>query len=123
VNQESNLQKNISKKRMALMMKILKLHRMSKIQNQLSKNLGSKKNEFPDQVVIDNFIQSFSDEELQNQAESILRPVLKIIDDCNSYDEVYERLSEKGLNTNQIEQILQKVLFISEAWGRVNGED
>ena len=87
------------------------------------KEFREGENEFPDQVAIDDFIQSFSDAELQKQAESILQPVLKIIDDCNSYDEVYERLSEKGLNTNQIEKILQKVLFISEVWGRVNGED
>jgi phage gp29-like protein len=86
------------------------------------KEFREEKNEFLDQVAIDNFIQSFSDGELQKQAESILQPVLKIIDDCNSYDEIYERLSEKGLNTNQIEKILQKVLFISEAWGRTNGD-
>lgn len=78
---------------------------------------------FLDQQAIDNFIESFSDNELQKQAETILNPVLKIINSCNSYEEVYEKLSEKGLKTNDIEEVLQKVFFISEVWGRLNGND
>lgn len=80
-------------------------------------------NQFRDQKVLDDFINSFSDEDLQKQAEIILKPVLKIIENCTSYNEMYEKLSEKGLGTNEIEEILQKVFFVSETWGRLNGND
>ena len=78
-------------------------------------------NIYQDQKIIDNFIDSFSDKNLQIQAEAILSPMLKIINDCSSYNEAYERLSEKGLNTNEIENVLQKIFFVSETWGRLNG--
>ncbi|MEI8390073.1 MAG: DUF935 family protein [bacterium] len=82
-----------------------------------------KQEQFPDQKAVDDFIESFSDKELQNQAETILKPILKLIQEGNSYEEVYEKLSEKGLKTTQIEKILQKVFFISEVWGRLSADD
>ena len=63
---------------------------------------------------------NYSDKELQKQAESILAPVIKQIKDGNSYEEIYAQLSEQGLNTEEIESELQKALFISEVWGRIN---
>ncbi|MDD3420301.1 MAG: DUF935 family protein, partial [Candidatus Gastranaerophilales bacterium] len=82
-----------------------------------------KEPQFPDQQAIDGFIDSFSDEELQKQAEKLLKPILKIIDKCKSYEEIYEKLSEQGLNTTQIETILQKIFFISEVWGRLSADE
>ncbi|HSA05672.1 MAG TPA: DUF935 family protein [Candidatus Gastranaerophilales bacterium] len=79
--------------------------------------------QFPDQQTIDKFIDSFSDNELQAQADTVLKPVIKMIQEANSYEEIYEKLSEKGLRTNEIEKILQKVIFTSETWGRINGLD
>ena len=91
-------------------------------QNSISGNelFSQFKQESEEQEIIDNFIDSFSDKELQNQAEIILKPVLEMINKGNSYNEIQEKLSEKGLNTDQIEEILQKVIFISEVWGRLN---
>ncbi len=82
-----------------------------------------KESQFPDQQAIDDFIGSFSDTELQKQAEKLLKPILTIIDKSKSYEEIYEKLSEKGLNTTQIETILQKIFFISEVWGRLSADD
>ena len=78
------------------------------------------KQEAKEQVIIDDFIESFSDDELQNQAEVLLKPVIEMINKGSSYNEIQEKLSEKGLNTDQIEEVLQKVIFISEVWGRLN---
>ncbi|MDD3013450.1 MAG: DUF935 family protein [Candidatus Gastranaerophilales bacterium] len=78
---------------------------------------------FPDQQTIDEFVDSFTPEELQGQAEMILKPVLKLVKEGNSYEEIYEQVSEKGLKTDKIEKILQKAIFISEIWGRLNGLD
>ncbi len=79
--------------------------------------------QFPDQQAIDKFIDSFSDDELQAQAGTILKPIFDLINSANSYEEIYESLFQKGLKTNVIEKILQKVIFVSETWGRINGLD
>ncbi|NLF84164.1 MAG: hypothetical protein GX568_09310, partial [Candidatus Gastranaerophilales bacterium] len=54
---------------------------------------------------------------------TILKPIIEMIQSANSYEEIYENLSNKGLRTNEIEKILQKVIFISETWGQINGLD
>ena len=76
---------------------------------------------FPDQQAIDKFIDSFSGDELQAQANTILKPVFELVNSANSYQEIYEKLTDKGLRTDEIEKVLQKVIFISESWGRMNG--
>jgi len=92
--------------------------------NPQSKTSGFKQfkqqSQFLDQITIDDFIDSFSDEELQKQAEAILKPLIALINQGDSYEEIYEQLSEKGLKTDQIEKILQKIIFISEVWGRLS---
>jgi len=75
---------------------------------------------FPDQEAIDNL--TFSDDELQHQAETILKPLFAMINSSGSYEEIYEKLSIQGLKTQEIEKILEKVVFISEIWGRLNGD-
>lgn len=78
--------------------------------------------EFQDQKVIDDFIDSFSDEELQGQAEIILKSAIDLIQKGNSYEEILETLSEKHLKTSEIEEILARALFVSEIFGRVTNE-
>ena len=84
------------------------------------KEFKESKSEFSDQQIIDKFIESFSAEELQNQAETIFDSVMEFISNANSYEEIQEKLSEQRLEINQLEKILQKVLFLSEIWGRLN---
>ena len=78
---------------------------------------------FPDQQAIDEFIDSFSADELQEQAKTIFGSVFDLVNKASSYDEIQEKLSEQGLETNQIEKVLQKAIFISEIWGHLNGLD
>jgi phage gp29-like protein len=80
-------------------------------------------NKFPDQVAIDEFIDSFLAEDLQLQAKNIFGSVMELVNNANSYEEIQEKLSEQGLNTNQIEKVLQKAIFISEVWGRLYALD
>jgi len=77
-------------------------------------------NKFPDQKVIDNFIDSFSDRELQSQAEIILKSILNLINRSSSFEEIMENLSAEGFNTEEAETIIQKAIFISEVWGRLS---
>ena len=78
---------------------------------------------FPDQKAIDDFIESFSANELQVQAKTIFGSVMELVNKASSYEEIQEKLSEQGLETNQIEKVLQKAIFISEVWGRLYGLD
>ena len=86
-------------------------------------SFSQDKNDFPDQKAIDDFMTSFSSEELQAQAEIIFGSVMELVNNASSYEEIQEKLSVKGLNTNEIENILQKTIFISEIWGRLHGID
>lgn len=78
-------------------------------------------NNFSDQEAINHFMTSFSNDELQVQAENILGPIFQIIGNCTSYDEMRKKLSESGFNTDETEEILQKIIFVSEIWGKLNG--
>jgi len=78
---------------------------------------------FPDQETIDDFIDSFSADELQEQAKTIFGSVFDLVNKASSYEEIQEKLSEQGVKTDQIEKVLQKVIFISEIWGHLNGND
>ncbi|MEI8389563.1 MAG: DUF935 family protein [bacterium] len=78
---------------------------------------------FPDQKAIDNFIESFTADELQGQAKTIFGSVMELVNNASSYEEIQEKLAEQGLETNQIEKVLQKAIFISEVWGRLYGLD
>jgi phage gp29-like protein len=78
---------------------------------------------FPDQQTIDNFIDSFSADELQEQAKAVFGSVFELVNRASSYEEIQEKLSGQGLKTDQIEKVLQKVIFISEIWGHLNGND
>lgn len=82
-----------------------------------------KESDFKDQQVINDFVDSFSEDDLQTQADTVLKPVIEMIKEADSYEEIYEKLSAEGLKTNEIEKILQKVVFVSETWGRLNGSD
>ncbi len=74
-----------------------------------------------DQQTIDAFIESFLEDELQNQAESVLKETINLIKNADSYEEIQEQLfSEQGLKTDAIEKNLQKTVFISEVWGKLN---
>jgi len=53
-------------------------------------------------------------------AEVILRPVIDLINNANSYEEILENLSAKGFNTDETEIILQRAIFISEILGRLS---
>jgi len=84
------------------------------------KEFKESQDTFLDQQSIDEFIDSFSAEELQSQAKNIFGSVMELVNNASSYDEIQEKLSEKGLNTNQIEKVLQKTLFFAEIFGRLS---
>ena len=85
------------------------------------KEFKESKSEFPDQQAIDEFIDSFSPEELQEQAKNIFGSVFDLVNNASSYEEIQEKLAKTGVKTDQIEKVLEKIIFISEIWGRLHG--
>jgi len=82
-------------------------------------------NDYPDQAVLDAMVESIAPGVLQGQAVEALKPVLAMIAASADYAEVHARLSEifPSMNTQQLEDVLARAMFVSEVWGRVsNGE-
>lgn len=79
--------------------------------------------DFPDQKAIDELINSFTPEDLNKQMDLILKPAVKMVMESSNPDDVLESLSEAypKMNTDELENILTMAMFISETWGRING--
>jgi len=77
---------------------------------------------FPDQAAIDDAARGITPEQLQSQIEGVLKPVIELINEGNSYDEILEKLIEAfpDMNTDAVEKMLSRAIFVSELWGRLN---
>lgn len=77
---------------------------------------------FPDQQALDDAIESINPEELQKQMEGVLKPIIELINEGNSYEEIMERLIETfpEMDSSSVEKMLERAIFISELWGRLN---
>ncbi|AFH47804.1 Mu-like prophage protein GP29 [Ignavibacterium album JCM 16511] len=72
------------------------------------------------QSSIDEIANQLPDKLLQLQIESTLKPVLTLIQNGETYETIMEELSKTypAMSTNQLEDLLSKLLFISEITGR-----
>ncbi|RJQ22021.1 MAG: DUF935 family protein [Nitrospiraceae bacterium] len=77
---------------------------------------------FPDQIAIDNLIDSITPEQLQEQLNGVLKPVIDLIKTGESYGAIMEKLSTSypEMDSDAVEQMLSRAIFISELWGRIN---
>ena len=75
------------------------------------------------QKQIDDLFKFLSDVELNKQSQKMIAPLLSLLETCESYEEAYELLTDKNLHTKQLEQSIQKALFLCELQGRSDGLD
>lgn len=82
----------------------------------------SAKTPFPDQQALDSAVDDISPEELQEQIEGVLKPIIDLIKEGNSYDEIMEKLIEAypDMDQSQVEQMLARAIFVAELWGKLN---
>lgn len=75
---------------------------------------------FPDQAALDAAIVSLSDEEMQEQIETVIGPVLQMVRGARGYDDVRKRLYGMfpGMRSKDFEETLARVMFISSLLGR-----
>ncbi|OHD80492.1 MAG: hypothetical protein A3J97_10730 [Spirochaetes bacterium RIFOXYC1_FULL_54_7] len=71
---------------------------------------------------VDMAIDGLSPEALQAQMEGVLKPVLEMIKQGNSYEEIMAALAadKPRLETKELEEIMARALFVSDVWGRLN---
>jgi len=71
---------------------------------------------------ISKLIEQLPDKLLQLQIEAALKPILSLIEKGESYEVIMENLAKlyPAMNTNQLEQLLTKLIFISEINGRIS---
>lgn len=77
------------------------------------------------QLTLDNFIDSFSDNELEDIISDKIMPIIKNFaekqDPQQALDELAVLYPEK--DSKSLEETLAKAIFLSNIWGRVNAED
>jgi phage gp29-like protein len=61
-------------------------------------------------------------EELQRQAEGILAPVIKLINEGRDYSEIMTGLTQlfPKLNDAELQEMVQRAVFVSTVWGRLS---
>jgi len=79
---------------------------------------------FPDQTAVDNLNDSFTPEQLQEQINGVLKPVIELVKSGESYEAIMEKLSGAypDMDSDAVEQMLSRAIFITELWGRINAD-
>lgn len=74
------------------------------------------------QSAVDTLSGGLPDSLLQKQVETLLKPVIDLIEMSSSYEDVRAGVVKlfPDLNTSEIEQVLEKAAFLGETWGRLN---
>lgn len=77
---------------------------------------------FPDQAAVDDLVGSLSPKDLQTQMEGILKPVIDLIGQGKSHEQILNLLAEAypDMRDEAVEEMLTRAIFVSEAWGRLN---
>lgn len=87
------------------------------------KEFKEEENQVLGQEQIEKLYKFISDEKLNTQAQLLLKPIISLVESCDSYEELEELLTEKNLHSKKFEQDLQKALFLCELQGRSDGLD
>jgi phage gp29-like protein len=79
---------------------------------------------FPDQAAIDAAVATLPPELLQEQMTKVLKPVIDLVQSGSSYEEIMTDLCEAypDMDTTALEKMLSRAIFVSEVWGRLNGQ-
>lgn len=75
------------------------------------------------QKQIEDLYKFLTETQLSKNAQKMLSPLISLLDNCDSYEEAYELLTDKNLHSKQFEESIQKALFLCELEGRADGLD
>lgn len=79
---------------------------------------------FPDQAELDRAIDALDPEELQRQAEAILAPIVALIQEGRSLEQVQAELAAQypAMDSKRLEAALERAYFAADLWGRVTAD-
>lgn len=77
------------------------------------------------QTAIDEFIASFSNDQLQAEMKTVLMPLITDLQQTGDYAEAMEKLVESypAMNTEALQDLLTRMIFVAELAGRLEGSD
>lgn len=77
-----------------------------------------------DQAAIDDAVESIRPEDLQEQMDGVLKPVIDLIAQGDSYEDVLSKLAETfpDMEDTALQEMLSRAIFVSEVWGRLNAK-
>lgn len=78
---------------------------------------------FPDQVAIDKLLQNQDSTQFDEMMASVIQPVLDLVNRVNSFQELQDEMAKlySEMDETQMQNMIEKFMFISETWGRLNG--
>lgn len=76
------------------------------------------------QTVIDAFLASFSNADLQREMQTVLMPVLSGIQETGDYGEALEKLADAypRMDTANLQEMLTRMIFTAEIVGRIEAQ-
>ena len=77
----------------------------------------------PGQAQIENLYKFITEGELNKQSQNMLAPLIDLFESCENYEEAFELLTDKNLQSKKFEETIQKALFLCELQGRADGLD
>ena len=77
----------------------------------------------PGQAQIENLYKFITEGELNKQSQNMLAPLIDLFESCENYEEAFELLKDKNLQSKKFEETIQKALFLCELQGRSDGLD
>ena len=75
------------------------------------------------QVQVDDLFKFLSETELDKQSQVMLSPLLALFESCDNFEDARELLTDSNLQTKQLQQSIQKAMFLCELQGRKDGLD
>lgn len=74
------------------------------------------------QIAVDQAVESISPEELQKEMEGVLKPIIDLIRQGESYEEIMSELvgTFPDMKTDDVQKMLERAIFVSELWGLLN---
>lgn len=75
------------------------------------------------QVQVDDLFKFLSETELNKQSQTMLSPLLALFESCDNFEDARELLTDSNLQTKQLQQSIQKAMFLCELQGRKDGLD
>lgn len=77
------------------------------------------------QQQVDQATDAYTDDNLQQQIEPVLAPIVKLIEQGQSFEAILEQLStlEPLLKTEQLEDLLTRAIFAAEIYGRISSQE